>query len=173
MDPWLTALLREQQDNGFADIAGAEAALTLPLSDRLITRLVTARLPPNAAISEVDVRAEPGNHFKVRVRLTRPAFLPPIGLRFAIERQPELPGSPVLVLRLIKEGLGAFAGSALRVFDVLPRGITFDGDRFSINLATLLEPYGAADTLRYVTALALTTDAGRVIINARATATPP
>jgi hypothetical protein len=35
---WLLAVIQAQRDAGFADLAGADASLTLPVSDRLINQ---------------------------------------------------------------------------------------------------------------------------------------
>ena len=43
-DEWLRLFL-EQQAGGFPDFRGARASLTLPVSDRLLSRLVMQRLP--------------------------------------------------------------------------------------------------------------------------------
>ena len=103
----------------------------------------------------------------VSVRLARLAFLPAIRIRFAIERQPDLPASPILVLRMVLEGVAALASPALRFLEVLPPGVRLDHDRLHVDLATLLAQYGAADALSYLTALEVTTAAGRVIVSGR------
>ena len=41
----LERLLRQQLDNGFSDLRGAEAAITLPVSERLLNELVAGALP--------------------------------------------------------------------------------------------------------------------------------
>src|SRR5690349_12484930 len=166
------AFLDEQRAAGFRDLAGARVAFDLPIPDRLITQLIGERLPASAPVSDLDLRAQSGNQLYVRVRLKKASFLPPIGVRFAIERQPDLPASPLLVLRLVSEGIAAFAGPALRMFDVLPPGIRFDGTRFYIDLAALAARYGAADVLRYLTSMAVATEPGLVIVSARAEVPP-
>ena len=101
MEPWWVTLLRQQQSDNFPDLAGAEASATIPISDRLITRAIAERLSPSAPIREVEVRAHADNQLTVRVRLAGPAILPPLQLRLAIEQQPDLPMSPVLVLGIV------------------------------------------------------------------------
>src|ERR1700730_2338955 len=106
IEPWL-ALLREQQSTHFADLAGAHAAFTIPVSERLLNRIIAGRLPRSAPLSEHQLHPEEGNHVTVSVKLAKFAFLPAVRVRFAIERQPDLPSSPVLVLRI--EGKAALA----------------------------------------------------------------
>jgi hypothetical protein len=166
MEQWLSTLIREEQQAGFPDLGGAEARLTLPVSDRLISRVIAKRLPPTAPIADVEVFAESGNQFKVRVRLKKPSFLPPITVAFLIERQPELPASPVLVLRLLSEGIAALAGPALRLFDVLPPGIRFDSGRVFVDLAAIASQRGMADALQFVQSLSVTTETGKIIVAA-------
>lgn len=167
MEPWWITLLREQQRDDFSDLAGAEAFATIPISDRLITRAIVQRLLPSSPIRELEVRAHAGDQFSVRVRLTKPAILPSVQLRLAIEQQPDLPKSPILVLGVVSQGLAGLALNALKFVDVLPRGVRFEGRRFVVDLATILEQYGAARALTYVTDLSVTTVDGRFVVRAR------
>jgi len=167
LEPWWVTLLREQQSDDFPDLAGAEAFATIPISDGLITRAIVQRLPPSAPIREFEVRAHAGDQFTVRVRLTKPALLPPVQLRLAIEQQPDLPTSPILVLRVVSQGLAGLAVNALKFVDVLPPGVRFDGRRFIVNLATILERYNAVQALSYATDLSVTTVDGRFVVRAR------
>src|SRR5436189_3051685 len=116
----LLALLRAQRDAGFAELAGADASLTLPVSDRLINRAIADWLPPGGAVSAVDVQAVPGNQFSVRVRIGQSPLLPPIRVTLAVDRQPDLPSLPVLGLRVVSPGIALLAGPLLRVFKLLP-----------------------------------------------------
>ena len=133
-EPWWVALLREQASGGFPDMAGVEAAVTLPISDRLISRLIAQRLPPSAPIRELEVRAHQGDQISVRMRLSKPAILPPVQIRLAIEQQPQLPEAPTLVIGIVSQGLASLAVNALKFVDVLPPGISFDGRRFVVDL---------------------------------------
>ncbi len=89
----------------------------------------------------------------VSVKLGRLAFLPPVRIRLTIERQPDLPASPILVLRMVLEGVAALAGPVLRFLEGLPPGVRLEKDRLYIDLATLLRHYGAEAALSFVTAL--------------------
>ena len=163
----LLHLLREQQASDFPDVAGARASVTLPLSDRLVSRLVSQSLPPSAPVRDVELRAQDGNRFSVRVRLTRPALMPPITVNLAIEQQPALPSSPVFAVRLLSTGLFSFAGAAMRFFNVLPPGLRMDGDLIYVDVRTLLEQRGLAEYLRYLEHLEVTTEEGRFILAVR------
>ena len=152
--------------------AAAHASFTIPVSDRLLNRIIADRLPRSSPISELHLRAEDGNQVTVSVKLARLAFLPAVRVRLIVERQPDLPASPILVLRMVFEGVAALASPALRFLEGLPPGIRVDHDKLHVDLATLSAQYGAADALSYVTALELTTVGGRVIVSGRL-ATPP
>ena len=164
-DPWWLALLREQQSTNFADLAGARASFTIPVTERLLNQIIADRLPRSGPISELQLHAEDGNQVTVSARLARLAFVPAVRVRFAIERQPDLPASPVLVLRI--EGKAALAGPVLRFLEVLPPGVRLEKDRLHVDLATVLAQYGAADALSYLTALEVTTVRGQVIVSGR------
>jgi hypothetical protein len=165
-EPLWVSLLREQRAAQFADIAGAHASVTLPIDDRLLTRLAASRLPASLPIKDLDLHAVAGNEIVVRLRLSRVSFLPPLAIRVAIERQPILPASPVLVLRIISDGLSALAGTALRFLDTLPAGLRLEDNLLHVDLAALLARYEAGQLLPYLTALELTTAEGRIIVAA-------
>ena len=63
-------------------------------------------------------------------------------MRLVIVEQPDLPASPVLVMRWSLEGglgwLAKAASPALAVFQLLPPGIRIDGDLLGIDVAELL-----------------------------------
>lgn len=166
-------LLREQQAAGFADVAGARVSATLPLSDRLLTRVILAHLPPTAPVSALELRAHSGNRLTVRVRLAKPAFLPPFTIPLTIERQPDLPQSPVFVLRMSSiGGLLSLAGPVARFFDVLPPGVQLQNERVFVNVRTMLEQQGAELALTFLEQLEVTTEEGRVVVSFRAVVPP-
>jgi len=149
--------------------------LTIPISDRLLTRIVSEMLLPSAPVAELAIHAEAENRLLVGFRIPRaPAFVPPIRIPVHIARQPELPDSPVLVLKLgVLGGLAALAGSAMRAFDKLPRGVQLDGDAVRLDLRSLLESQGMADLLRYVRRLEVTTVPAVVLIRIDVEVGPP
>jgi hypothetical protein len=167
LDAWWVTLLRRQQSDCFVQIAGTTASLTLPISDRLISEIVAHHIPSSVPIQSIDIVAHAGNELTVQIRLTKPAFLPAVRVRLAIQQQPSLPSSPSLSLAIVSQGLASLAASALRFVDVLPPGMKFDGRRFLINLAIVLERQGAAELLEYFTDLTITTADRRFIIQAR------
>jgi hypothetical protein len=174
MDDWLLAILRELQASGFADLAGARASATIPVSDRLATKLVVARLPRSSPVRDVELRAAAGNTVVVGLRLARPAFLPRFEITVHIEQQPVLPESPTFVVRVgLPRGLAAIAGPALRIFDALPDGVRMRDDLVTIDLRAVLQRYDAEDILDYIDRLELTTVEGALLLRFDAHLGPP
>lgn len=158
-------ILRQLQETRFRDLAGTRVSGTVPVSERLINELVAASIPRGAPVREVRVQPLPGNAFSVRVS-PRAALLPSITLRLEIERQPELPASPLIVLRMATMGgLLGFAGSALPIASMLPPGVRLDADRILVDLRTIAAQRGAADLLQHVTQLRVNTEEGRVVLH--------
>ena len=168
MTPRLLELLHQQRASGYADVAGAHASATIPLSDRLVTAFVQEQLPPSVPVRELEIRAHARNRFSVRVRLTRPALMPPISLNLSIEEQPQLPHKPFIVLRMASGGgLFSLAGSALRFLNLLPPGIHLDGDRIDVDLRALLEQRGMGEVLEFVEHLEILAEEGRFVLSVR------
>lgn len=165
MTAWWLDFIREQERAGFADVRGAQASVHLPVSDRLISRLITERLPSSGTVREIELEALEGNQCRVRLRL-RPAFLPSINARLAIEGQPRLPDSPVLTARLVSKGLAALLSGPLAGAFRLPRGITLADDLLRVDLAALAQRNGADAYLAFLTKLELVTEPGRIVVNA-------
>lgn len=167
-EPVWRQLLLDQQAANFSDVAGAHASFVLPLSDALVSRLIAQQATPDWPITVVEVQAQAANQFVVAVRLKRPSFLPQFRVRFVIERQPVLPSSPVMGLRLIPDGLIALATPFLKSVKNLPPGVAFDGSRLDLDLWILLDRFPVRDVLRYVTDLAVTTEERQFIVSVRA-----
>jgi hypothetical protein len=167
VDEWIARLLRRQIETGFADLRGADAAFTVPFSERLLNDVLAEILPRSGAVREPYVSPEAGDRFQVRVRLSSPSFLPPLRLRIAIDRQPELPTSPVLVLRLERTGLLTLAGPILRLINALPDGVAVKDDRIYVDLRAMLERHHLAQYLEYVKELRINTVEGAMILAVR------
>src|SRR4029077_36865 len=144
MKPWWPMLLAAQRAAKFHAFSGATAALVVPVSDRLISDVVSRQL--RDATGELDIEAQWGDRLTVALRLRKPAWLPRLNIKLAIDRQPRLPDAPVLILRLISHGrLAALAGPAAKFLSGVPPWIEIDGDLVRVDLAELLREYEAAD----------------------------
>jgi len=173
MDPRLAALLTQQRQRQFSDFAGAQAVVTLPISDRLLNEALTEALPPSAPVRDLQLASLAGNRMRVRFKVGSATFLPAINLTLVIERQPELPRSPFLVLRMEMGGLLSLAGPALRFLDALPPGIRVDQDRIFVDLAKLLAERGLSELLDFAEELNVTTIDGALVVGIRASVRNP
>lgn len=167
MDERLERLLRAQLTDGFPDLRGAEAAITLPLSERLLNDILTEFLPRSAPVSEVSITPEPSGRFTVRFRLGSSTLLPRMRVGVSIEAQPDLPALPILVLRLDTAGLMMLAGPVLRLLKALPAGVTVKDDRIHVDLRALAEQHGAGPLFDYLDALRVDTVPGAAILTIR------
>ena len=163
--PQISTLLETLRASGFRDLAGTRLTATIPIGERLLNDIVAAALPPSAPVRDVTVQPQADNRLSVRVKLARLDFLPPVTLTLAIERQPELPASPALRLRIAGlPGLLGFAGPLL-VNPKLPPGVRLDGDLVTIDIATLLVHHGQKELLSYLERLHVTSEAGRLVVD--------
>ena len=163
MNPWWQMLLAGQRAAQFEAFTGATAALVVPVSDRLMSDVVSRQLPD--AIRELDIQAQSENRLTVALRLRKPAWLPRFNIKLGIDRQPRLPDAPILVLRLLSHGaLAALAGPAAKFLTVVPPWIEIDGDLVRVDLAELLREYEAADALAYIRRLNVTTEEGSLVL---------
>jgi hypothetical protein len=163
MDTWLQQLLENAKAGNARDLSGTRVALDLSVSDRLINDLLAQKLPPDGAVKAVEVTCRAGDA-RVAVKLSRPAFLPTVNLAMTVERQPELPASPILVLRLsIPPAIAGLLGAGISLFNVLPRGHRLEGDLLHVDLATVLQDRGFGWVLPYARALKVRFEPGRLV----------
>jgi hypothetical protein len=116
-------------------------------------------------VRDVDIQPRAGDAFDVLVTVSWP-FVPAIKVSFAIERQPQFPASPVLVLRWSLFGpVGAFASRFIASLDRLPAGVRLDGDRLLLDIPQLAERTAAASWLPYLRSLELHTVEDRFVLD--------
>jgi hypothetical protein len=167
-------LIAQQHRAGFADLAGTEGQASIRVTDRLLNQIVATELAQSRAIRQVRVHAMNGDRLTVQLVLAKPSFLPPLNFEVDIERQPSLPQSPELVLKLAGlGGLTRFAGPAAAFLNVLPPGIRMIGDRVHVDLGALLEQRGLGFVLQYVDQVRVTTEEGALRIGFRVRVRPP
>ena len=165
MDPRLHDLLERLRRSRIEDLRGALATARIPIPERLLNDAVAASLPPGGAVRELRIRPWAGNKFDIQVKLARPAFLPPLNVTAFIERQPDLPRSPEIVLRLSSlPGVMTFAGGAAAFFNVLPPGVRMKGERVYANIAELARRNGYGDALEFLRRLQITTTDGAAVL---------
>ena len=158
-------LFADQERQGFPDLAGSEGNAVIRVSERLLNSIISEQIRGSASIRELHVTPRAGNRLGVRVVVVKPSFLPPINLEVLIDKQPSLPGDPVLGLTLSgMGGLMRFAGPAAGFFKALPPGVRMDGDRVFVNLRDALAPHGLTSVLNYVKDVAVGSEDGRVVV---------
>jgi hypothetical protein len=168
MHPAIQRLLDTQLRDGFPDIRGTDATLTIPFSDRLVNETIAAFLPANGKVREVTIASHDGNRFTARVR-TGSIWIPPMSIELDIEKQPGLPDDPTLTLKLSHSSkFVALAASTLPALVKLPPGITVIGDRIRIDIRRLLAERGVDAWLAYVSELRIGTRQDAVLVYVRA-----
>ena len=151
-----------------AELAGTAVNAEIPLGTPLINRKIAeylARTP--GKVSAVVVQPQPDGVLLVHVRM-RATFVPPLTMRLVIVEQPDLPASPVLVMRWSLEGglgwLAKAASPALAVFQLLPPGIRIDGDLLGIDIAELLRAKDLGWVVPLLTRLRVSTSSTGVAV---------
>jgi hypothetical protein len=158
----LLSLLLDLRDTKFRDLAGARVSASIPISEPLLNSIVAATMPKNLPVREVSVRPEQSNRFSVRIS-PKAAFLPQLTVKLDIEKQPQFPAAPELVLRMATMGgLLGLAGAAFPIAGMLPPGVRLQGDRIIVDLRALAHREGVVDLLELVRELEITTDEGRM-----------
>jgi hypothetical protein len=169
MNAAIQQLLEAQQRSGFPDLRGSDAALTIPISDRLINEAIALFLPENGKVREVLIQSHDGNRITARVR-TGSSLLPTIPVGLEIEKQPTMPNDASVWLKLSHSSkFVTLAASALPAMVKLPPGITISGEHIGVDLRRLLAERRLDSWLAYVTDLRLSTREGAVVVHVHAT----
>lgn len=165
MDPRLLRILSKQREAGFPGLAGSAIDAAIRVSEALLNELLGGFFPAGGALRGVTIHPHAGNRLGVRVTLAKPAFLPPMTLGLAIERQPRLPADPVLVLELTgAAGMLRLVAPAITGMGLLPHGVRFEDGRFFVDVRLLLLERGQADLLDHLSELQITSEEGAVVV---------
>ena len=154
-------LFADQERRGFEDLAGSEGQGRFRVSERLLNEIIGEQLRGSALVRELHVTPRAGDRFTVRLVTTK-AFLPPISIEAAIDKQPSLPDDPVLGLTL--SGMGGLLRFAGGLLTSLPPGVRMEGERVFVDLRAALAPHGLTSMLNHVTDVRLTTEEGRLMV---------
>jgi hypothetical protein len=167
LDDFLPELLAHLQSSRFADLAGTRVSARIPVSRALVNQFVAralqARQPP-LPVRQVDIRPSDGDKLDAIVTVTLP-FVPPLKVAIAIERQPQFPSAPVLVLRWsMLGGLGQLIAKIAGPHQQLPPGVRLDADRILIDIPQAAAATPAAQFLGYVRKLEVHTAADKLVL---------
>jgi hypothetical protein len=167
LDAIVSELLAHLQSTSFADLAGTRVSARIPVSRVLVNQLVArALLGRTTPVRQVDIRPHAGDELDAIVTLTLP-LVPPLRVGIAVERQPQFPSSPVLVLRWsLLGGLGMILSKFIGAHQKLPPGVRLDGDRLLVDIPAAAAGTPAAPLLAYVRGLEVHTAADRLIVAA-------
>jgi hypothetical protein len=160
-------LVRERVGIDLQEVAGTRLAGEIPLTDEAVNRLLAQRLQNHPQIAGLRVQAQENDVVAIQA-LPRMRLMPPMRIQARIERQPQLPHDPRLMLRWSLPAAGPlafFAAPVLSYFKALPPGIAMDGDRIAVDLRTLLRGRGLEDTLSFVREVAVHTRPGAFVVS--------
>jgi hypothetical protein len=164
-DAPLSRVLEALRDSGFADLKGARVSASIPIAERLLNTLIAATLPSSGPLRSATVRPLAGNRVKANVKIARLEFLPPVGLTLKIERQPEMPDSPLVFRVLSLPGVVSLASAALSMTTLLPAGVKLEHQRLFVDLRVLLERLGYGAVVPFLESVRVTTEEGRLILD--------
>ena len=167
MDERFAQLFQQLLDGGLSNVSGADASITLPLSEQLLNDLIAAALPSSFPVRELHVTPLDGDRFLVRGRPGSSSFVPSLKLHVAIDRQPDFPATPLLGLRLEGTGVMAIAGMVLRMM-TLPPWIRTEQDCVHVDLRALLDRYPLGRYADHIDRVRLNTVAGALVLSVHA-----
>jgi hypothetical protein len=163
-DPRLPKILEKLRASRFAEIKGARASFSIPVSEQLLNELITAAMPSTAPLRDLHVRPQADNRLVVRARAARLDFLPPMNISLQIEQQPQLPDTPLVVRILSLPGLLSVAGSLMSP-NSLPPGIRLDRERVLVDVRQLLESKGFGEIVPLIERLQVSSEEGRLLLD--------
>ena len=162
----IAELFRERTGLDLREIAGSTLAGEIPISDALVNRMLAEKLAQHAQIGSLRIQAQPNDSIGIQV-VPRARLVPPMNIVARIERQPEFPDNPLLLLRWSMPAAGPlalFAAPMLSYFKAMPPGIRMDGDRVAVDLRELLRSRGLDDALAFVRKLEVHTRPGGFVL---------
>jgi hypothetical protein len=161
-------ILQQLRSDRFRDITGARVSATVPVSERLINQVIAGTLPRNLPVRQVSLHPEDGNRLSLRL-VPRAALIPALTIRLMIERQPEIPDSPVLVLRMVTlPALLGLAGAAFPLGQVLPPGVRLQGEVILVNLHELARDRGFEEIYSHLRQVRVSAEDGRLVLTLEA-----
>jgi hypothetical protein len=165
VDPYALQLFADLQQSGFRDLSGSRMSARIPVSRDLLNRVVADALARSTApVTGVDIRPLDGDRFDVVITL-KWRLAPALKVTVVIERQPDFPASPVLVLRWsLMGGIGVIASRLIASLDRLPPGIQLKSDVLVVDIPALAAASPAAQVLPFVMAMELHTHIDEAVI---------
>lgn len=148
------------------DVAGARVSGEVPVSGDVVNKLIAERIAQHPQIAAVRVQPQQGDLLAVEL-VPRARMVPTLRLSVRIERQPQFPQEPTLLLRWSMPAAGPLAflaAPALSFFNAMPPGIRMDGDRIAVDVAELLRTRGLTEVLGFIRDVAIHTRPGAFLV---------
>lgn len=160
--------MREVLGIGVEDLPGATVAGDIPIPQSLLNRFIAQALARSQApVSTVRLELLDGDRFLAHVTIRGLRLIPEVTVAAEVERQPDLPQSPVLTLRWSLPHLGAIARIAspfVSGLKGLPPGVRMEGERATVNVAELLASRGLADIVPLLARVEVHTRSGAALL---------
>jgi hypothetical protein len=164
-DPRWLRMLEELRASRFAALQGARVFASLPIAERLLNEIAATAIPADAPLRDVRLQPQGANRVRLTAKLARLDFLPAVTVTLEIEQQPDLPDSPLVLKVLSVPGLITRAGMAFSIGALLPPGIRLADQRLYVDIPVLLARCGAAELVRHLERLRVSTEEGRLIVD--------
>jgi len=166
----LNEIIRQRTGVDLRELAGSTVSGEIPLSDALVNRMLAERLAQHAQVSAVRVQAQQNDNVAIQV-VPRARLMPTLNITARIERQPEFPEHPMLLVRWSMPAAGPlaiFAAPVLAYFKAMPQGIRMDGDLIAVDVRELLRSRGLDDVLAIIRKLEIHTRPGGFVLRCEA-----
>ena len=165
MDPRLIEILERLRASRFAEVKGARASLSIPVSGVAPERADRGGAAAGEGrFATCRCGRRRATAWRCAARASRLDFLPPVTISLQIEQQPQLPDTPLVVRILSLPGLLSVAGSLLSPSS-LPPGIRLDRERVLVDVRQLLERKGFGEIVPLIERLHVSSEEGRLLLD--------
>ena len=160
--------LRDLLGVGLEELPGSSLVAEIPIPEVVINRLIAQALARHEGrLSALHIETGDDNRFVAHVTVRGSRLIPVLKVFGEIDRQPQFPRSPVIVVRWSLRNMGPLAAMAapfLSNLKGLPPWISIEGDRAFINLADLLRARGQGDLVPLIARGEITPRLGHAVV---------
>jgi hypothetical protein len=162
MDPQLTAFLARLSEADYADLAGADLRLRLPIRERVLNDLLAATVvASNPKIERLEVQIVEDNLLRITVVSPAIPFASRVSVDVTIDREMTVSPSLTLTVFLVREGLARWLAVALPfVSSFLPPTVTRHDHAFVIDVGRILQEHGWGAVTPFIRSASLETERG-------------
>ena len=157
-------LFQKVIQNNFSDLKGTTVDATVPVPQSLINELLAETLKGNKNVSALQASIHPQNRVSLDVKTT---LLPwPLNLKLKLDKSVDFASYSSPKIRAWMEN-NRLLGNLGSLFNALPEGIKLYGDQLVIDLGVFLRETEHRKLLDLVKSVAIRTEEGRIILDAR------